>query len=305
VEVSARRPNLFIVGAPKCGTTAWVHYLSSHPDIFFSPVKEPHYFCTDFPNFRHVKTESEYLALFAAGADSKVLGEASVRYLHSRDTARNIRQYNPDARILIFVRDQQDYLPAQHNQMVFNKLESILDFETAWRLSGKRDASNMSPTCSEPRFLDYAQCAGFSEHVERYFDQFPEDQVRVFHFRDWSREPRATYLEILRFLGLEDDGRTNFPRINQASRRRTTWLWRLQRFRPAPLRTALDLVRRLTGRRSLGIGDLLGRLDTQQGSVSTASDALRAEIAARYKEDNALLERRIWSPATAPQTSER
>ncbi len=45
----SRRPNFFIVGAPKCGTTAWVRYLEDHPDVYFSPSKEPHYFCTDFP----------------------------------------------------------------------------------------------------------------------------------------------------------------------------------------------------------------------------------------------------------------
>ena len=27
-----RGPNLFIVGAPKCGTTAWVEYLRTHPE---------------------------------------------------------------------------------------------------------------------------------------------------------------------------------------------------------------------------------------------------------------------------------
>lgn len=37
------KPNLFIVGAAKCGTTAWVNYLASHPDIFFAKVKEPHH----------------------------------------------------------------------------------------------------------------------------------------------------------------------------------------------------------------------------------------------------------------------
>jgi hypothetical protein len=37
----ARKPNFFIVGAPKCGTTALSEYLRSHPDVFFSSPKEP------------------------------------------------------------------------------------------------------------------------------------------------------------------------------------------------------------------------------------------------------------------------
>jgi hypothetical protein len=289
-----RKPNLFIVGAPKCGTTAWVSYLSTHPDIFFSPLKEPHYFCTYFPRWGRHNDEGWYLSLFEGAGAARAVGEASVRYLHSREAARNIRRFNPDAKIIVFVRDQADYLPSQHNQMVFNKDECIEDFETAWRLSGKRDATNIAPTCREPSFLDYATAGAFSQHVERYFEQFAEDQIRVFHFRDWSRDPRSTYLEIMRFLGVEDDGRSDFPPVNRAHRRRTRWLWKVQRS-PSLLKAA-GAVKSVLGVRSSGLGLLLKRIDTERGSVAHVSDALKREIAAYYEADNARLERRIWRP---------
>ncbi|MBM3518373.1 MAG: sulfotransferase [Alphaproteobacteria bacterium] len=41
-----RKPNFFIVGAPKSGTTAMDAYLSEHPDVFMAQ-KEPHYFAVD------------------------------------------------------------------------------------------------------------------------------------------------------------------------------------------------------------------------------------------------------------------
>ena len=39
-------PNLYIVGAPKAGTTSLYHYLSQHPDIAI-PDKEPRFFIKD------------------------------------------------------------------------------------------------------------------------------------------------------------------------------------------------------------------------------------------------------------------
>ena len=42
-----KTPNFFIVGAPKCGTTAMNDYLNRHPDIFMA-TKELHYFGSDF-----------------------------------------------------------------------------------------------------------------------------------------------------------------------------------------------------------------------------------------------------------------
>lgn len=302
------KPNLFIVGAPKCGTTAWVHYLSSHPDIFFPRIKEPHYFSPDVPKrpgFNSVPNEERYLALFARSGDAKVIGEASVRYLQSHEAARNISRFNPEARIIIFVRDQEDYLPSLHNQMVWNKDECITDFETAWRLSGKRDETNVSPFCRSPKLLDYAAAGSFSEQVERFYDHFPEDQIRVFHFRDWSRDPRPTYLEILRFLGLPDDGRTEFPRVNAARQRRTRWLWKLQKDPPRAARAAVTLIKDLTGLHTLHLSDFLSWADTKKGGQTRVSDSVRQEIADFFRADNARLAPRIWRPGVSyPAASE-
>ena len=291
-----KKPNLFIVGAPKCGTTAWVEYLKSHPDIFFPVIKEPHYFSPDIPKpegFNNFPTEERYLALFAQSGSARIVGEGSVRYLQSREAARNIFQFNPDAKIIIFVRDQEDYLPSLHNQLVFNKDECILDFQTAWRLSGKRDSTNTSRECRSPKLLDYVEAGNFSAQVDRFFKHFPNDQIRVYHFAEWSRDPRAAYLDILAFLGVPDDGRTDFPRVNAARHRRTNFLWKLQKNPPRIARAAVALTKRVTGRHTLGLIELLRRIDTKKGGQTTVSDALRQEIAAYFRDDNARLEPRI------------
>jgi hypothetical protein len=41
------RPNFFLVGAPKAGTTSLYHYLRQHPQIYMSPIKEPNYFASE------------------------------------------------------------------------------------------------------------------------------------------------------------------------------------------------------------------------------------------------------------------
>ena len=41
------KPNLFIVGAPKSGTSALYRFLKQHPDIFMPKYKEPHFFSKD------------------------------------------------------------------------------------------------------------------------------------------------------------------------------------------------------------------------------------------------------------------
>ena len=190
-RASPRRPNLFIVGAPKCGTTAWVEYLRTHPDIFFPNSKEDCFFALDLPKFRFIHSEAEYSKLFAGSGNARIVGEASAMYLFSAAAANAIRDYNAEAKILIFLREQEEFLPSLHHQFLREFSEEIEDFETVWKLSGKRPPETIPQTCLEPRTLDYAAMGRFSEQVGRYLAAFPADQVRVIRFRDWTADPRA------------------------------------------------------------------------------------------------------------------
>jgi len=290
------KPNLFIVGAPKCGTTAWVEYLSSHPDIFFSPIKEPHHFNYDMPKYRWVEDRDDYLKLFSGSGGAKVVAEASVFYLYSEAAAEHIHAFNPDAKLLILVRDQEDYLPSLHNQIVANGDEIITDFEEAWRLSGKRNRENVGHFCREIKILDYRRLGEFTEQVERYFAVFPREQIRVVHFSQWTADPRTTYREILRFLDLPDDGRTEFPPVNEAWHRPLNWLTPLIRQPPDLAVRAANLFKQLTGIRRLGLTNAALRLNSRPGSRTRVSDELRQEIRDTYETDRRLLQKYLSAP---------
>jgi hypothetical protein len=288
-----RLPNLFIVGAPKCGTTAWAKYLGSHPDIFFPRYKDQCFFALDLPNFRLTRTDANYAELFKESGDARVIGEASAMYLFSTAAAAAIRDHDPTSKILIFLREQEDYLPSLHNQFLREFAEEIEDFETAWRLSGRRAPDTIPTTCLEPRTLDYAAMGRFREQVERYFSAFPADQIRVIRFADWTADPRKTYLEILEFLGLEDDGRTAFPPVNSGQTYRSRALARLI-MRPT------TLVRRLARlMRALPFGQRLYRAVRSAGFRSAPGyrtdidPELRRQIRRYYADDNKLLTDRL------------
>ncbi len=84
-----RKPDFFIVGAPKCGTTAMKSYLGEHPEIFMPRSdREPHFFGTDLYKRTFIRDEQSYLSLFAEAKNEKRVGEKSVRYLYSEQAIR-------------------------------------------------------------------------------------------------------------------------------------------------------------------------------------------------------------------------
>ena len=124
-----KKANLFVVGAMRAGTTSFAAVLSEHPDIYVSPIKEPHYFLPelpkavyspshyfsltdyfrkDFPKEFHiadVNTLAQYKKLFSLAGHQKYLAEASTCYLSAPNVAEAIKTYNQEARIIVLVRE--------------------------------------------------------------------------------------------------------------------------------------------------------------------------------------------------------
>lgn len=283
------KANLFIAGAPKCGTTAWARYLESHPQVCFSPVKEPTYFTFDMPRIRLVKSFADYQRLFAKGGRAKIVAEASTAYFYSSSAAEAVAEYNPDARILIFLRNQEDLLPSLHHQFLYSFEENILDFEKAWHVSDHRPADMIPPTCRDGRLLDYRMHGRFHEHISRFFSAFPSEQICIIRFEDWTSDPRAAYLRILEFLGLDDDGRTEFPRVNEAKSHRNEALARFIMHPPKFALKIVSLIKRLTGKPSLKLVERAAKLIEVPGYRTSTSPQLRDEIRRYYEAENRAL----------------
>ena len=55
------KPNLFIIGAPKSGTTSLSDYLSLYKEVSFSSLKEPFYWTKEIKNDYKIDTMDQYL----------------------------------------------------------------------------------------------------------------------------------------------------------------------------------------------------------------------------------------------------
>ena len=218
-----KKPNFFIVGAPKCGTTALSEYLRGHPNVFFSQPKEPHFFATDFPNHRATATLEEYLALFHEVRPNHLrVGEGSVWYLYSREAVRNIYEYNLKAKLIVMLRNPVDLVHSLHSQALISIDEDEKDFEKAWNLQELRKSGKRIPKrCRTPALLQYRDVGKLGAQMERLLEAFPKEQVKVILFEDFMADTGAVYEEVLSFLGLNSDGRKIFPRINESSKYRS------------------------------------------------------------------------------------
>jgi len=239
-----KRPDFFIVGAPKCGTTALYEYLRQHPQIFMPFHKEPLYFGSDLTTRYGRMTEDEYLALFAGADGARRVGEASAWYLYSRSAATEIRAFAPEARIIVMLRNPVDMMYAQHSQLLFNGQEDLHDFGEAlaaeWE---RREGRRLPPGPVRRENLFYRGAAHFAEQLQRYLDLFG-DKVHVIVFDDFLDDTLGAYRGTLRFLDVDEEFVPRLEVVNDNKRIRNPMLQRLVYAPPGPIRSLIPRLRR-------------------------------------------------------------
>lgn len=286
-----KKPNFFIVGAPKCGTTALSEYLRDHRNIFVSQPKEPHFFSTDLNRLCLVNDVEHYEKLFRDATDEHVaVGEASTGYLFSDCALENIRAYAPESKLVAMLRNPVDMVHAWHAQRLFATDEDETDFEAAWRLQDRRTEGNDVPRkCRHVKLLMYREIGMLGAQMAHVYEVFPREQVLAILFDDFVADTKRVYEETLDFLGVPQDGRVEFPRINENRRHRLRWLGEFTQNPPAPVRAVTKLVKRVTGKGELGFLNPLRDLNRLREGREPLRPEFGDELREAFAEDVATL----------------
>lgn len=223
--MKTKKANLFIVGAAKSGTTFLQQIMASHSDIFMSPVKEPNFFSNDIDKnkFRddwkkrfnedslqldnlgkiiprhswYVRNEKEYNSLYFDSDDESYRGEASVSYLYSKKAANAIRNYAPDAKIIMILRNPID---RAISHVLMDIKTGLVNANTDPMSAIIDDYSNHCRAWGKSHL--YIDLGLYFEQVKRYFDNFPKEQIKIIFFDTLISDPKKVCQSISRFLDL-------------------------------------------------------------------------------------------------------
>lgn len=285
------RERFFLLGAPKCGTTALSEYLRSHPKIFFSVPKEPNFYARDIVTRYETKDRIAYDKCFdGVGVDHVWLGEGTVHYMQSRVAVRGILEDYPNARFVIILRNPIDLAYSWHSECRYNFGETEAVFEKAWGLQAQRRVGHNVPSgCPDPKLLDYFDVASIGSQLERVFACVNRSNVLVLFNDDMRTNAKSVYESVLKFLSLESDGRDHFPSVNDAKEVRSSLMMEVSHF-VASAKKALGI--------QGGFG-LIEKINVVRKPRTPLSDAFRGELVAAFQEEISKLERLTGRDLTA------
>ena len=287
-----KRPNFFISGAPRCGTTALYTYLSEHPNIFMPEVKELNYFADDFPNVQKIafKTPEDYLKLFAnANEHHLAVGEASPFYLFSNVAFENMHAFDPDARVILSLRNPVDFIQSYHQLNLSLLREDEPDLAHAWDLQESRKQGQQLPkSAREPELLMYGELGQFSKYVKHLFAIYPREQVKIILLDELAVNTKEIYEDILDFLHVPSDGRIDFQRVNANFENKSQLLARLFH-PPQPIYQLFMKTISLFGigfmKKVSVVYNRIERLNTTRATRSAMEPGFRARLTEHFRPD--------------------
>jgi hypothetical protein len=234
--VVAKKVNLFVVGAMRAGTTSFMELLGEHPAIYVSPIKEPHfftemlpkeifeslpsshledYFKKEFPtpiHRAHVKKIEDYTKLFEKVAQEKYLVEGSISYLNAPGVAKRIKQYNPEAKIIILTRDPLERV-FSHYRMDVGLFREKRSFETAIQAEINAYYKKELP------WYSYLNMSFYKAPILKYRQHFG-DNVLVIALEDLVASMDKTSTQISTFLDIRSFKTHSLSKLNKNKRLR-------------------------------------------------------------------------------------
>jgi len=262
------KPNVFCVGAGKCGTTRLYGLMRAHTQCCASDVKETMYFEHYFDRGvdwyeKHFRVDRAHLAI----------GEVSNTYIFNPEIAARIKSYNPDAKIVVTVRNPIERALSHYLYLKRGGLQ-LPPFEQAIR---------------DPQHEHILWRGCYFKHMQPYLACFPPEQVQVLVFEDLIADKERYARQFLDFIGVDSavpDFDENQYRL-RAGKARSPRLARLLK-KGANLARDLDLGPLVQKVKNSAVPKLAYR-NIAASEKPVIDNALRGRLAEYFRADTAAL----------------
>jgi hypothetical protein len=205
-------PNFLIIGPARCATDALYSYLKQHPQVYMSPIKETNFFVFYGKSIEYcgpgdqealqdcyVPNLAAYQAQFSGATDAAAIGEASPWYIYCPEVPGRIQHHLPDVKMIAMIRNPVDRAYSSFGMLQRDNREPVADFSSAFALESERIAAKWEP------IWHYRSMGMYYEQIKRYYDTFNHNQLKIYIYDEFDRNPAPIIRDMFSFLGVDAD----------------------------------------------------------------------------------------------------
>lgn len=205
-------PDFLIIGAQRCGTTSLYYYLTEHPNIFPSSVKEVHFFDDSFTKGMHwyraqFPTIVEKYYIERIRKHGFLTGEATPSYLLHPHAPKRIFQVMPKAKLIVLLRNPVDRAYS-HYWLRTTLGDETLSFEDAIHAEEERISEARERLLADENYHDkhrrvsYLSRGIYVDQLRRWMNYYPKEQFLILRSEDLYSDPAGITKQALEFIGV-------------------------------------------------------------------------------------------------------
>lgn len=204
-----RKPNLFIPGFPKSGTSALHSALVQHPEISMGNTKEPHTYSWD----NRFRRKDDFFRENYEGLTSKYILDSSTSYMVSEVALKRIIEDTPDAKFIIIARDPIDRIVSHYNWL---SSKNLINKKPLEELQEHLDKSFDYRKHYSGNFKTYIDFSLYGKHMKRLLKLAKPENILFFTYEELFKGFETKKQKIAMFLNLNLDD-IKVEKINQTT----------------------------------------------------------------------------------------
>lgn len=275
--MAARLPNFLIVGTAKSGTTSLADWLRDHPQAFVPETKEIYFFADDANWARGL---GWYEAYFEDAGDALVVGEATPFYTYFPEAVARMASTVPEAKLILLAREPVSRAYSNWRHTYYRQVSEDRTFEELVEQELAEDARLPEPGRCDLDARRYLVHGRYYDQIQLLLEHYPREQLLVLLMDDLADDPRATFQDVCRFLGIDPEHVPDAvgQRSNTHREFRPVRLWRFFRHH------------KVLERLPLGIGKFIAlKVMWRETQPKPLDPAVRRRLAPYFAKPNAQL----------------
>jgi hypothetical protein len=205
-----RMVNFVVCGTQKGGTSALDAYLRDHLEICMSDTKEVHFFDNEANFLDKEPIYSKYHSSFSPRKSHKLIGEATPIYMYWHDAPRRIREYNPDMKLIVLLRNPIERAYSHWN-MERSRNADDLSFWNAIQNEQERCRGALP---FQHRVYSYIDRGFYLAQLRRLWSCFPRERILILKSEYLRNQPSEALRVVCDFLEVDRIGNVKPKTVN-------------------------------------------------------------------------------------------
>ncbi len=185
-------PNAIIAGAPKCGTSSLYFWLSAHPEVKASMVKETFFFADEVNRFNRnaniiEHSLQEYSSYFLSKKPNqeKIRLEATAPYIYFENALNHIPKLPSNPKVIFVLREPSARLYSQYRFERFRTKR----IQMTWEEYSKSDKLKLH--------------GDYEFYLNKWVESIGKDRIYVCTFESLVSDPKECIRDMSSFLGID------------------------------------------------------------------------------------------------------